>query len=316
MIVRQRKIRGRNNGVLRSSNRINLILIPFPSVLAEFQRRVKHQIGFESFPHCDNQPNKARQINRALGRVGFDRVTHGIQQGSMLHSQARCLRLGCSPKKSHPVPIATKSLTEAVAEDLGWLGDLGFRYLRSNQQFRRDDSGGCSYITLNSVTHNRVDYHVAFYLGVRSDPLESIIRRIRGDSSGLTHDDRSIHHYSVNTGPTNHGWRQPLVGTWTLRNLSEFSSITAPMQAYVRGVALPFLDQNQSPESIRTYLMDFPGHTQSRFPWRQILGADVLAGDQSRLDADFEALSSRYARFIPELRSDFESFYHGARNHI
>lgn len=213
------------------------------------------------------------------------------------------------------MPIATKPLTEAVAGELAWLGDSGFRYLRSTQQFRRDDSGGCSYITLNTVTHNRVDYHVAFYLGVRNDALESIIRRIRGDSSGVTHDDRSIHHYSVNTGPTNHGWRQPLIGTWTLRDLSEFSSIAAPMQAYVRGVALPFLDQNQSPESIRSYLMDFPGHSQSRFPWRQILGADVLAGDQSRLDEDFEALSSRYARFIPELRSDFESFYHAARSH-
>ena len=213
------------------------------------------------------------------------------------------------------MPIATKSLTEAVAGELEWLGDLGFRYLRSSQQFRRDDAGGCSYITLNTVPHNRVDYHVAFYLGVRSDALEYTIRRIRGDSSGLTHDDRSIHHYSVNTGPTNHGWRQPLIGTWTLRDLSEFSSIAAPMQSYVREVALPFLDQNQSPESIRRYLMDFPSHTQNQFPWRQIFGADVLAGGQSRVDADFEALSIRYARLVPHLRADFESFYHAARNH-
>jgi hypothetical protein len=139
------------------------------------------------------------------------------------------------------VQIATKSLTEAVAGELEWLGELGFRYLRSNQQFRRDDASGCSFITLDTVTHNRVDYDVAFFLGVRSDALESIIRRIRGDSSGLNHDDRSIHHYSVNTGPTNHGWRQPLIGTWTLRDLSKFSSIAAPMQDYVRSVALPFL---------------------------------------------------------------------------
>ena len=223
---------------------------------------------------------------------------------------------GVHPQRLPFVPIAAKSLTEAVAGELAWLGDFGFRYLRSNHQYRREDAGGCSYFTLNTVTHNRVDYHVAFYLGVRSNALESIIKRIRGDLSGLNHDDRSIHHYSVNTGPTNHGWRQPLIGTWTLRDLSEFSSITAPMQAYVRGVALPFLDQNQSPESIRSYLMDFPGHTQNQFPWRQIFGAAALAGDKSRAAADFEALSVRYARFVPHLRLDFESFYHAARNHM
>lgn len=212
--------------------------------------------------------------------------------------------------------LSTKVLTETVAEELGWLTDRGFRYLRSSQQFRRDDAAGCSYITLNTVTHNRVDYHVAFYLGVRNDTLEHLIRRIRGDSPELTHEDRSIHHYSVNTGPTNHGWRQPLAGTWLLRDLSDFGSITVPMQAYIKEVALPFLDQNQTPESIRSYLVDFPGHTQNQFPWRQILGADVLAGDQKGLEADFEALTIRYARFIPHLRSDFERFHQEALNQI
>ena len=269
-------------------------------------------------PLQESKANKARLGNPYQPAVSseFFRSSNLNHRFDARPRWQSCQRLNVRLNNQRLVAISTKALTDAVAAELDWLSDSGFRYLRSVHQFRRDDSHGYSYITLNSVTHNRVDYHVAFYLGVRCDVLETLIRQIRGDSSDLTHDDRSILHYSVNTGPTNHGWRQPLIGTWTLRDSSELTSIAETIQAYMRHVALPFLEHNKTPEDIRSYLMDFPGHTQNQFPWRQILGADVLAGDQVRLEADFEALSTRYAKFVSHLRSDFETFYHAARNHI
>ena len=212
--------------------------------------------------------------------------------------------------------LTTDRLRESAATELSWLADLGFKYLRTKAQFRRKDAGGLTYITVDAVTHNRTDYHLAFFLGVRVDALESVVLSLVNESRALNHNDRSIHSYTVNTGPTSGNWKQPHVGTWTFRDIYEFTSSCPLIRTFVTEVALPLLDRNLTPEGVRLTLLEHPRQTQNFHPWRQIFAADCLFGDGHRLAADYSHLDARYARYVPHLRTDFESCYHAAKARI
>src|SRR5678815_3961879 len=96
--------------------------------------------------------------------------------------------------------LTTESLSAAAAESLSWLSDHGFRYFKSYGHFRRKNKNGFSYVTINSVTHNRIAYHLAFYLGVQVTEVEAWILRLMGESRQVSHHDRTIWNYTVNIG--------------------------------------------------------------------------------------------------------------------
>ena len=167
--------------------------------------------------------------------------------------------------------LTTKVITEQTADSLAFLSDAGFRYYRSFAHFRRTDSHGFSYILINSVTHNRTDYYLAFYIGVRNDPLEATIKKTLQQPLALTHWDRSILNYTANIGPTSHGWRYAIPGTWTFRTARDVEGCSAEVVQFTRELALPFLNRNDSSSAIRSTLLDTPSHAMNPKPFQQIL---------------------------------------------
>jgi hypothetical protein len=214
------------------------------------------------------------------------------------------------------MPLTTKALTERCSDALAFLTGDGFRYFSSFEHFRRDDPHGHSYITINSVTHNRLDYHLAFYIGVRIDTLESTIKQILGQPTKLTHYDRSITNYTVNIGPNSHGWRYPIPGTWTFREARDIDSQLSEVSIFIRELALPFLDRNTTSATVRQTLLGFPRHTQNLKPFQQILTADILADDASQMEADYSLLTERHAQWHPPLKAEFNQFYLHAKSFL
>ena len=212
--------------------------------------------------------------------------------------------------------LTTKALSERVSDALAFLTGDGFRYFRSFEHFRRDDPHGHSYVHIDSVTHNRLDYHLTFNIGVRIDTLESTIKQILGQPTELTHYDRSIWNYTANIGPNSHGWRYPIPGTWTFREAREIDSQLSEVSTFIRELALPFLDRNRTSAAVRETLLEFPRHTQNLKPFQQILGADVLADDARQLEADYSLLSERHAKWHPPLKAEFNEFYRHAKSFL
>jgi len=207
-------------------------------------------------------------------------------------------------------------MTERVAHALDFLTADGFRYFRSFDHFRRDDPQGHSYVAINSVTHNRLDYHLAFYMGVRIDILESTIRQILQEPTKLTHYDRSITNYTVNIGPNSHGWSYPIAGTWNFRDERDIDSQLSEVSTFIRELALPFLERNTTSAAVRDTLLQFPRRTQNLKPFQQILAADILADDAPQLEADYSLLSERHAKWHPPLKAEFSEFYLHAKSFL
>jgi hypothetical protein len=210
--------------------------------------------------------------------------------------------------------LTTKVITERVSDALTFLTGDGFRYFRSFEHFRRDDPQGHSYVAINSVTHNRLDYHLAFNIGVRIDVLESTIRQILRQPAKLTHYDRSITNYTVNIGPNSHGWPYPIAGTWTFREERDIDCQLSEVSTFIRELVLPFLDRNTTSAAVRETLLAFPRHTQNLKPFQQILAADILADDASQLEADYSLLSERHHKWHPALKAEFNEFYLHAKS--
>ena len=206
-------------------------------------------------------------------------------------------------------PLTTQSLSAAAADSLSWLGDHGFRYFKSYDHFRRKNDNGFSYITINSVTHDRRAYHLAFYIGVQITEVETWVLRLIGETRDVTHYDRSIWNYTVNIGPTSpHCRRFPVRGTWTITTLAEFQGFAAEVSEFVRNLALPFVDEHRDPLAIRRTLVETPGHATNIWPYRPLLAIDCLYGSPEQTETDIVLLDQRYARYAPRPRQEFDEF--------
>ena len=209
--------------------------------------------------------------------------------------------------------LTTKHVTERAATALGFLTDDGFRYFRSVHQFRRSEPTGFSYVAIDSVTHNRIAYNLAFNIGVRIDALEMIIRQILHVPTELTHYDRSILKYTVNIGPKSSNWTYPIRGSWTFYTDSDIDSQLPEVVTFVRDLVLPFLGRNTTSAAVRETLLDSPRHTINHKPFQQILGTDVLDRDAVQLDSDYSLLCERYPKWHPPLKAEFDDFYTRAK---
>src|SRR5678815_407891 len=207
-----------------------------------------------------------------------------------------------------PAALTTENLSIAASEALSWLTDHGFRYFKSFDHFRRKNDNGVAYSTINAVTHNRQNYHLAFYLGVRITEIEAWLHQIQGLSPKIGHYDRSIWNYTVNIGPGSPHWNSPICGTWTLRDLSEFSIVSSEVCDFIRDLALPFVTAHGDPITLRGTLVDQPGHAQNLYPYQQILAIDHLYGSFEQSEADIAMLAERYRRYAAEPRAQFHEF--------
>jgi hypothetical protein len=209
--------------------------------------------------------------------------------------------------------LTTQSLSAAAVQSLSWLTEHGFRYYKSYDHFRRKHKNGFSYITINSVTHNRAAYHLAFYLGVQITEVEDWVLKLVGQTRAVSHHDRTIWNYTVNIGPSSPHWQFPIRGTWTLTALEEFDGISPEVCTFVRDLALPFLDENQDALALRRTLLESPGHATNIWPYRQILAIDCLYGSRGQTEADIAHLEKRYERYAPMPRKEFEEFVSAVR---
>ena len=209
--------------------------------------------------------------------------------------------------------LSTETLSAAAADSLSWLSDHGFRYFKSHGHFRRKNRNGFSYIHINSVTHNRAAYHLAFYLGVQITEVESWVLRLMGDTRKVSHCDRTIWNYTANIGPASHHWQFPIPGTWTLDTLQEFPGLASEISDFVRDVALPFVEEHQEPLAVRRTMLETPGHATNIWPYRPILAIDCLYSLPEQTEADIALLDRRYERYAPRPRQEFEEFVSAIR---
>jgi hypothetical protein len=204
--------------------------------------------------------------------------------------------------------LTTQSLSATAVQSLSWLGDHGFRYFKSHDHFRRKNQNGFSYITINSITHDRIGYHLAFYLGVQITEVEAWVLKLMSETREVSHYDRTIWNYTVNIGPSSPHWQFPIRGTWTLAALEEFDGISTEMCGFVRELALPFVDQHQDPLALRRTLIETPGHATNIWPYRQILAIDRLYGSSEQVQADIALLDKRYECYAPKPRQEFDEY--------
>ena len=120
---------------------------------------------------------------------------------------------------------------------LSCLSGYGIRYLKSQAQFRRKNKSSFSYITMNSVAHTRIAYHLAFYLGVQITEMETEVLRLVGEKREVIHHDRTTWNYTVNIGPTSPHWQYPVRDTWTIAAPGDLDQIASEMSGFVRELA-------------------------------------------------------------------------------
>jgi hypothetical protein len=204
--------------------------------------------------------------------------------------------------------LTTKSLAAETQHILSplLLGD--FRYFKSYNHFRKQFSGGLSYLSINAVTHKQSIYYLAFYLGVRIDGLERSIKSLWGDNTKLDHYDRSIWCYTVNISPTSPHWSFPISGHWAFQRLDDFSENAASIRTFVQELAIPYLLTHENRDAIRETLLKYPGHAQNAYPYEQILSVDLMRGENINLKSDLALLEERYSNHVPEFRERFYAF--------
>ncbi len=205
--------------------------------------------------------------------------------------------------------LTTETITSHVADGLGFLVEHDFRYFKSHKHFRRKDASGFSYITVNVTTSNRAAYRLAFYVGTRIAPLETAIRKLRGDAGKINHHCRPINSYTVNVGPESNNWNHPVCGHWLLRSSKDVEVAMPQASSFIRDTMLPFVNANTTADAVRATLLDTPGKTITLSPHHQIFATDVLNGDLDRLDADYALLDQRHKKWTEQLRLDLRQFY-------
>jgi hypothetical protein len=187
-------------------------------------------------------------------------------------------------------------------------GRSWFSLLQELPPFPSEDDNGFSYITINTVTHDRTNYHLAFNIGVQITEVETWVLRLLGQTRDVTHYDRSIWNYTVNIGPTSPHWQFPIRGSWTITSLAEFPRFVAEVSGFVKDLALPFVDEHRDPSAIRRTLIDSPGHATNIWPYRPLLAIDCLYGSLEQTEADLGLLEQRYACLAPRPRKEFDEF--------
>jgi hypothetical protein len=204
--------------------------------------------------------------------------------------------------------LTTKSLEAEAQHLLSRLLPDGFRYFKSYHHFRRQFSGGLSYLSVNAVTHNQSVYYLAFYLGVRIDALERCIKSLWGDDARLNHYDRSIWCYTVNISPSSPHWSFPISGQWAFQNLDDLSGDEVGISTFVKELAIPYLILHERQGAIREMLLEYPGHAQNPYPYEQILAVDLIEDKNVSLEGDLAILEGRYANHVPSFRERFHAF--------
>ena len=211
------------------------------------------------------------------------------------------------------MPLTTKHVTERTAEALGFLADEGFRYYSSFQHFRRSDPEGYSYIAINAVTSDRTNHRLAFYLGVRIDALETIIKEILQRPAKLTHDDRSLINFTMNIGPGSHSWDHPVSGMWSFSTEDQLDARLPEVTTFIRHLALPFVNGNTTTDAVRKTLLETPGHTINLHLFQQVLGTAVLDGNLEQLESDHTLICQQYPKWHAGLKADLADFHARAK---
>jgi len=204
-------------------------------------------------------------------------------------------------------PLTTESLAAAAAESLSWLSELGFKYFKSYRHFRKKTQTGFSYVSLNTVTHNRQNHQLAFYLATRVDKVEGKIKELHSRNLKLNHYDRTIWLYTVNVGPDSPHWTYPIGGTWSIGRLADFSSIEPEITSFIRDLGLPYVSDHIDPLKVHETLIRAPGHATNLYPYEQILAADLLF-QPDHIDSDIALLRDRYRKFADQPKARFEAF--------
>ena len=212
--------------------------------------------------------------------------------------------------------LTTEGLSTVTADELEWLTKHGYRFFRSHGHFRRKNQNGFSYIAINSVTHSRSAYYLAFYVGVQITEVESWLLRLMGNPRPISHDDRTIWNYTANIGPTSSTWRHPVPGTWTLTTLEGLKRLSGEISEFIREIALPFADAHQDPEILRRTMIETPGRATNIWPYRSILAIDRLYGSPAQTEEDIAILEKRYERYAPKPRQEFEHFVSAVRKEM
>jgi hypothetical protein len=202
--------------------------------------------------------------------------------------------------------ITTRALEERTRAELDRLLPATYRYFKSYHHFREGFEDGVAYLTINTVTHGRGVYNLAFYLGTRVDSLQDRVSAVLGEPRRMSHDSRSISCYSVNIGPQSPHWPFPFWAHWSLERMSDFESHVEELQRFIVELALPFLEEHRTAEAVRKTLLDHPGHSINLEPYKQILVASAMNGDRDRLIHDIRQLEARYAGHVATYRQEFE----------
>jgi hypothetical protein len=204
--------------------------------------------------------------------------------------------------------LTTKSLAAETQHILSPVLPGDFRYFKSYNHFRKQFSGGLSYLSIDAVTHNQSIYYLAFYLGVRIDALERYIKSLWDAETKLDHYARSIWCYTINIGPSSPHWSFPIFGLWTFQNLDDVSENESSIRTFVEELAIPYLLAHERPEAIRETLLKYHGRAQNVYPYEQILTLDLMGSENVNLESDLVLLEERYANHIPEFRERFYAF--------
>ncbi|MBI3861996.1 MAG: hypothetical protein HY290_08875 [Planctomycetia bacterium] len=196
---------------------------------------------------------------------------------------------------------------------LSWLGEYGFEYLKSHNEFRRTNKHAVSHIRISATTRNRSVYSLAFHLSVQIKEVEAWLLNLKGEKRKLKRRDQTIWNFTMNIGPGSPHWTCPMEGTWLFSSREDFDERSPDISAFVEKLALPFVIENQNPHIIRRTLIETPGRAQSLWPYESVLAIDYLYGSQSQAEADIDLLEKRYSGHIPRFRQRFHDFVQAFR---
>ena len=193
--------------------------------------------------------------------------------------------------------ITTKSLVAQTSQMLSWLEGYGFKYFKSYEHYRRKNENGYSYIAINSITHNGTNYHLAFYISVRIDRIEEEIKKLYGEDMKLNHYSRTIWSFTVNIGPGSPHWDYPIRGGWEISCLQGLETKKDSINEFINDLALPYVTEHMDPLAIRDTLIHKDGHSQTLYPYEQILAIDLLFGTKEQVVQDIDFLKCRYKTY-------------------
>jgi hypothetical protein len=188
-----------------------------------------------------------------------------------------------------------------------------WKYYKSFRQFRRAEDWGFSYLILDVVTHNNINYHMAFRPMVRHLLVHEIISRLSGEPLQADHYTRTISAYTVNIGPTCHGWRCPMAGHWSFGEDKDLQSHENAIIAFLNEIVIPFIEEHSILDNVRHTLINTPGKSTDFKTWRVVAAIDCINNDFNALEEDYQKIKSMYCRYSKTDQNDIDTVFSAAR---